>query len=63
MPQYKREPVLEVEGAGEVLPSPVQVQVTAIGEHLHLPLGQALLVVQTMLEFSVTSDSPGHCSL
>jgi hypothetical protein len=39
---------MEVEGAGEVTPSPVEVQVAAvghIGEHLHLPLGQALLVI------------------
>ena len=48
---------------GEMLPSLAEVQMIAIEEHLHLPLGQALLVVQTMLEFSVTSDSPGHCSL
>ena len=31
IPQYKREPVLEVEGVGEVLPSLAEVQVTAIG--------------------------------
>jgi hypothetical protein len=35
---------LEVEGVGEVLLSLAEVQVTTIGEHLHLPLGEALLV-------------------
>ena len=60
--QYKREPILEVEGVGEVLSSPVEVQVATIGEHLHLPPDQALLVVQTKLEFLVTSDGLGHCS-
>ena len=45
IPQYKREPILEVEGAREVLPSPAEVQVTTVGEHIHLPLGQALLIV------------------
>ena len=38
-------PVLEDKGVGEVLPSPVEVQVTTIGEHLHLPPGHALLIV------------------
>jgi hypothetical protein len=60
--QYKRELVLEVEGTSEVLPSLAEVQVTAIGEHLNLPPSQALLVVQTKLEFLVTSDSLGHCN-
>jgi len=45
---------------GEVLPSLAEVQVTAIKEHLHLPPSQALLVVETMLEFSATSDGPSH---
>ena len=62
IPQYKREPILEVEGMGKVLPSPVEVQVTTIGEHLHFPPGQALLVVQTKLKFPATSDGPGHYS-
>jgi len=62
IPQYKREPVLVVEGVGEVLPSPVDVQVTTIGEHFHLPLGQALLIIQTKLEFPTTSGGLGHCS-
>ena len=35
IPQYKREPILEVEGAGQVLPSPAEVQVTAVREHLY----------------------------
>jgi hypothetical protein len=46
--QYKRVPIVEVEGAGEVTPSPMEVQVATVddvGEHLHLPLGQALLVI------------------
>ena len=60
--QYKREPILEVEGAGEVLSSPVEVQVIVVGEHLPLPLGQALLIVQTKLEFSTTSDGLGLCN-
>jgi hypothetical protein len=37
--QYKRLPITEVEGAGEVTPSLVEVQVAAVGdvrEHLHL---------------------------
>ena len=63
IPQYKREPVLEVKGVGKVLPSLEEVQVTVIGEHLHLPPGQALLIVQRKLEFPVTSDGLGHCSL
>ena len=62
MPQYKREPVLEVEGVGKVLPSLMEVQVAIIKEHVHLPLGQALLNVQTKLEFSMTSDGLGHYS-
>jgi hypothetical protein len=45
IPQYKREPILEVKGIGEVLPSSVEVQVTAIREHLHLPSSQALFIV------------------
>lgn len=45
IPQYKREPILEVKGAGKVLPSSVEVQVVAFWEHLHLSPGQALLVV------------------
>jgi hypothetical protein len=45
IPQYKREPILEVEGMGEMLPSSVEVQAITVGEHLHLPPGQALLVV------------------
>jgi hypothetical protein len=45
IPQYKREPVFEVKGMSEVLPSLVEVQVTAIEEHLHLPSSQALLIV------------------
>jgi len=39
---------LEIEGMGEVLPSLVEVEVAAIGdigEHHHLPLSQALLIV------------------
>jgi hypothetical protein len=39
---------MEVEGASEVTPSPMEVQVAAISdikEHLHLPPGQALLIV------------------
>ena len=47
---------------GEVLPSLAEVQVTVVEEHLHLPPGQALLVVYTKLEFPMTSDGPGHCS-
>ena len=42
MPQYKRVPIVEAEGASEVTPSPMEVQVAAvgvIGEHLHLPPG------------------------
>ena len=65
MPQYKREPILEVEGMGGVLPSPMEVQVATIGdvrEHVHLPLGQALLVVQVKLEFPKTSDGLGNHS-
>ena len=53
---------MEVEGADEVLPSLVEVQVIAIEECLHLPSGQALLIVQTKLEFLATFDCPGHCS-
>jgi hypothetical protein len=40
----------EVKGIGKVTPSSVKVQVTTIGdvgEHLHLPPGQALLIIQT----------------
>jgi hypothetical protein len=50
---------VEVEGAGKVTPSPVEVQVASIDnikEHLHLPSSQALLVVQTKLEFLETSN-------
>ena len=50
---------------GEVLPSPEDVQVatiSVIGEHLHLPPGQALLVVQAKLEFLETSDGLGNHS-
>jgi hypothetical protein len=36
---------LEVKGMGKVLPSMVEVQVAAIKEHLHLPLGKAFLIV------------------
>jgi hypothetical protein len=36
---------LEVEGTGEVLPSLAEVQVTTVEEHLHLPLGQAMLII------------------
>jgi hypothetical protein len=42
IPQYKRVPIMEVEGAGKVTPSPVEVQVATIGdigEHLLLPPG------------------------
>ena len=42
--------------------SPVEVQVATIGEHLHLPPGQALLVVQTKVEFLETSDGLGNHS-
>ena len=62
MPQYKREPVLEVEGMGEVFPSPMEVQVATIREHIHLPPEQALLIVQTKLKFPTTSDGLGHYS-
>ena len=53
---------MEVEGAGKVTASPAEVQVAAVGdveEHLHLQPGQSLLIVQTKLEFSKTSD--GFC--
>ena len=53
---------MEVEGVGEVLPSSVELHVTAIEEHLCLPLGQALLIVQTKLKFLVTFDGPSHYS-
>ena len=56
---------MEVEGAGEVTPSPAEVQVAAVGdvgEHLHLPPGQALLIVQTKLKFLETSDGPSNRS-
>ena len=56
---------MEVEGVGEVTPSLAEVQVVAIsdvGEHLHLPPGQALLVAQTNLEFPETSDGLGNRS-
>ena len=39
---------MEVEGAGEMTPSPAKVQVVAVddvGEYLHLPQGQALVIV------------------
>jgi hypothetical protein len=48
---------------GEVTPSPAEVHVAAIGdvrEHLHLPPSQALLVVQTKLEFPKTFDDPSN---
>ena len=56
---------MEVEGTGELLRSLVEVQVATIGgigEHLHLPPDQALLIVQTKLEFLETSDGLGHRS-
>ena len=53
---------MEVEGVGKVLPYLAEVQMIAIEEHLHLPLGQAQLIVQTKLEFSLTSDGLDHCS-
>ena len=53
---------MKVKGVGKVLPSPMEVQVAPVGEHLHLPPGQVLLIVQTKLEFLVTSDGPGYCS-
>jgi hypothetical protein len=34
--------------------------VIAIEEHLYFPPGQALLVVQTKLEFLATSNGSGH---
>ena len=56
---------MEVKSAGEVTPSLVEVQVAVVGdvgEHLHLPPNQALLIVQTKLEFLETSDSLGNRS-
>ena len=43
----------------------MEAQVATIGdirEHLHLPPGQALLGVQTKLEFLETFDGPGNYS-
>ena len=60
-----RVPIAEVKGASKVTPSPAEVQVATIGdvgEHFHLPPGQALLIVQTKLEFPETSDGPGNHS-
>ena len=45
----------------KVFPSLMEVQVATIRENLHLPPGQALLIVQTKLKFSATFDGQGHC--
>ena len=50
---------------GKVLLARLEVQVAVVGvirEHLYLPPGQALLIIQTKLEFPATSDGPGHYS-
>ena len=60
IPQYKREPILEVEGMGEVLPSLVEIEVTAVGEDSD---GSSLVeILQYKREPILDSSSTGPCS-
>ena len=45
---------MEVEGTGKVLPSLVEVQVVAIGEHLHLELSFIVLLLLPFLILIIT---------